>query len=202
MILTVSPFLTHILGFAALCSLTLQAAVNGDSTSTQRWNLGCEPSAERLDADATLSKRAGRYRLVLVADSSGASRRAVSGTLTLIRQTREPDPSSDITTPLFGYTDIDPGSVGAHRVGDPGSKAPTAPGVLVIERQEYGRRMITLRLGSLANRRDLVRYDGAYTALRVLKIDEDGFSGSWRSGGGSGLDLEVTTGYFCAWKVR
>ncbi len=159
----------------------------------------CEPVADGLDGDATLSDRSGRYHLVLVADTGGTDRRTVSGQLTLRRQTLDPESSRDTSTPLFGFTDLDPRSVGAHRVGDPGSEDPSAPGVLVLERSEYGRRGITMRLGSDANRKDLVRYDGAYMALRVHRIDEDGFAGSWRSGGG--LDLSVTTGYFCAWKV-
>lgn len=197
-----TPLLIHILGIAVVYFLALQTAGVGDSPSVQSRNLGCEPAADAdvLSADATLSDRAGEYRLILVSDSSGTSRRIVSGLLALRQQqTQESDLPSDISTPLFGFTDIDPGSVGAHRVGDPGSKDPSAPGVLVIERAEYGRRVITLRLGSDANRKGLVRYDGAYMALKVGKIDEDGFAGSWRSGGGP--DLSVTTGYFCAWKV-
>ena len=64
----------------------------------------------------------------------------------------------------------------------------------MLESDRYGRRVITLRLGSDANRRDLVRYDGAYTVLTVNGIDANGFSGSWRSG----LQLSRTSGYFCA----
>ena len=120
----------------------------------------CEPVADGLDAEATLSDRAGRYHLMLIADSGGTPRRAVSGLLTLRRQTLDPEPLSDTATPLFGFTDFNLESVGAYRVGDPGSEDPSAPGVLVLERSEYGQRVITLRLGLDANRRDLVRYDG------------------------------------------
>ncbi len=222
-LILMTPLPTHILGLAVLCALALQTALNGDfSTATSAVAAmaregGCEPAADRLSAKATLSDRAGRYRLTLVAnsgaadsgstsgDSGSAAHLVVSGLLTLRQQaqqgqqTRTPEPPDDPSTPLYGFTDIDPRSVGAHRVGDPGSKDPSAPGVLVLEREEYGRRVITLRLGSQANRRDLVRYDGAYTVLRVKEIDKGGFAGSWRSGGG--LDLSVTTGYFCAREV-
>ncbi len=228
--------LTCIPGLTAGCSMALQTASNGDSTGEQTsapdetpsapsapsGDYACELTAGSLDADATLADRAGRYHLVLVADSSkvtdssGAvatdanrtSRRTVSGLLTLHRQARDadspdspdsPDSSDDSSTPLYGFTDIDPESVGAHRVGDPGSRDPSAPGVLVLERVEYGRPIITLRLGSDANRQDLVRYDGEYAVLSVSSIDEDGFTGSWRSGGG--LGWSTTTGYFCAWEV-
>ncbi len=220
-----TPLLIHILGLAAGCTLALSTALKGDSPAADAAARGsssspadataqereCEPAAGPLGANATLSDRAGRYRLTLVADSSSvadsgsAAHQIVSGLLTLRRQeqqgqqTRDPESPDDPSTPLYGFTDIDPGSVGAHRVGDPGSKDPSAPGVLVLERSAYGRRVITLRLGSQANRRDLVRYDGAYTVLRVKEIDKEGFAGSWRSGGG--LDLSVTTGYFCAREV-
>ena len=215
-----TPLLMLIFSLIAGCSMALQTASNGDSTVEQSsapdatptassGEYACEPTATagRLEADATLSDRAGRYHLILVADSSGAaadtdrtSRRSVSGLLTLRRQTREQDARNGVSTPLYGFTDVDPESVGAHRVGDPGSRDPSAPGVLVLERVEYGQPIITMRLGSLANRPDLVRYDGAYTVLSVSKIDEEGLAGSWRSGGDMGFT--VTTGYFCAWKVR
>ena len=213
--MSMAPQLILVSCLAASCSVALQTASNNDPAAEKEAAMTgervCEPVADGLDADATLSDRAGRYRLTLVVDASGApadsgstKRHVVTGLLTLRRQVRdqgdqgdpgdpddpgdpgESDPTSDTVTPIFGFTDLDPRSVGAHRVGDPGSEDPAAPGVLVLERSEYGRRIITLRLGSDANRRDLVRYDGDYTALRVHKIDEDGFSGSWRSGGGSG----------------
>ncbi|MDE2846550.1 MAG: hypothetical protein OXO51_07595 [Gemmatimonadota bacterium] len=194
---------------------------SSSSSSASSGDYACEPTAGSLDADATLADRAGRYHLILVAassivadpsgaaaDSNRTSRRAVSGQLTLRRLAREADSSgsadsndrsNDPSTPLYGFTDLDPKSVGAHRVGDPGSRDPSAPGVLVLEREEYGRSIITLRLGSLANRSDLVRYDGTYTVLSVRSIDEKGFAGSWRSGGG--LGFSVTTGHFCALEV-
>ena len=221
--------LVLILGLTAGCSAAAQTASAGDSTveqssasdatpaasSASSEEYVCEPTTGSLDVNATLAERAGRYHLILVVDSSraaadsiGTFRRAVSGRLILHRLARDgdssgsadsTDPSRGTSTPLYGFTDIDPRSVGAHRVGDPGSRDLSAPGVLVLEREEYGRRVITLRLGSDANRRDLVRYDGTYTALSVSRIDEEGFAGSWRSGGG--LGFSVTTGYFCARKV-
>ncbi|MDD9948674.1 MAG: hypothetical protein OXU48_03990 [candidate division Zixibacteria bacterium] len=218
-----------ILGLTAGCTAAAQTASAGDPTveqssasdatpaasSASSAEYACEPTTGSLEVNATLADHAGRYHLTLVADSSraaadsnGTFRRAVSGLLTLRKLARNTDPagsadstdrSSDPSTPLYGFTDVEPELVGAHRVGDPGSMDPTAPGVLVLEREEYGRRVITLRLGSDANRKDLVRYDGTYTALSVSRIDEEGFAGSWRSGGG--LGFSVTTGYFCARKV-
>ena len=237
------PLLIHILGLATVCALALPTVLHGGApaedvtnrsdATVQEWNppaaggshataqeRACEPATGRLDAYATLSDRAGRYHLTLVADagatdsaeadisasdSGSAARPVASGLLTLRsqgpqgQQKGNPEFPAAPSTSLYGFTDIDLVSVGAHRVGDPGSEDPLEPGVLVLEREEYGRRVITLRLGSLANRRDLVRYDGAYTVLRVEEISKGGFAGSWRSGGG--LDLSVTTGYFCAREV-
>lgn len=240
------PLILFILGLTADCAMALQTAPDDEPTYVQSspadpvpQDRGCEPFEGFLSPGATLSDRAGRYHIVLVADSSGvmedsssaegdatSAARAVSGLLTLRRQeptSNSPDTSdapddsdtpgpqdasnssgssyslADASTPLYGFTDVDLESVGAHRVGDPGSRDPSAPGVLVLEREEYGRRIITVRLGSDANRKDLVRYDGTYTALSVRNIDEEGFAGSWRSGGG--LGFSVTTGYFCAREV-
>ena len=82
--------------------------------------------------------------------------------------------------PFFGTLDADLISIGATAPGDIGSLDPMQPGVLVIERladtsSKPGR--ILLRLGSLANRRDVVRFDGGYTVLRVRELDADGIRG-------------------------
>ena len=71
------------------------------------------------------------------------------------------------SAPLYGFTDVDIKAVGAYRVGSLASEDPQAPGVLVLEGNYAGERSILLRLGSIANQRDLRRYDGAYTVLEV-----------------------------------
>jgi hypothetical protein len=55
-----------------------------------------------------------------------------------------------------------------------------------------------LRLGSVANRRDVVRFDGGYTALRVRELNADGFAGSWESG----TRTPSARGYFCATRAE
>ena len=115
---------TCILGLTAACATAMQTVSNGDSTGeqtsasdatptappTSSGEHDCEPTAGSLDADATLADRAGRYHLVLVADSSKVTdsskvadassaatesnrttRRAVSGLLTLHRHDRDVD---------------------------------------------------------------------------------------------------------------
>ena len=157
----------------------------------------CYATSEYLPANASLSDRAGQYRLTLVEVVDETSNRSALGTLTLRRQTQDLDSLLDVSTPLYGYSDINLRSVGAYRVGDPSRQDPKTPGVLVLESDRTGQRVITLRFGSEANRRDVVRYDGAYTVLNVQKIHENGFIGSWRSG----LRLSVVSGYFCAEQI-
>ena len=85
---------------------------------------------------------------------------------------------------------MDVEAVAALRPGDLSSRDPQAPGVLVI--QEDGG--LLMRLGSEANRRGVLRFDGGYTVLRVDRATADGFAGTWSSG-----QMEVqAAGEFCA----
>ncbi len=107
--------------------------------------------------------------------------------------------SEDTTTryPLAGSTDLDPALVGGVGTGDNASTDPTAPGVLVIERHPGAAgapASLMLRLGALANRRGLARFDGGYFALTVRRVDPDGFAGTWSSG----TARQAAAGYFCA----
>jgi hypothetical protein len=88
--------------------------------------------------------------------------------------------------------------VGAVRVGSLSSEDPESPGVLVIESETGTGLSILLRLGSDANRRDLVRFDGGYAVLTVVEITEESFNGTWSSGV-RGPDSE---GFFCATPSR
>ena len=157
----------------------------------------CEPISERLQAGATLAGMAGPYRLTLVEVVDGTDARSAQGTLTLHQQPPGLDSLGPASTPLYGFTDVNLRTVGAHRVGDPASENPQAPGVLVLESDRGGKRRILLRLGADANRRDTALFDGAYTVLEVHKIDADGFAGRWRSG----LRGLRSKGYFCASRV-
>ena len=94
-----------------------------------------------------------------------------------------------ISSPL-----LDREGVGAVRVGSLSSEDPESPGVLVIESQTGAGPSILLRLGSDANRRDLVRFDGGYAVLSVIEITAESFGGTWSSGT-QGPDAE---GFFCA----
>ena len=151
----------------------------------------CNPTTAILADDATLVGARGRYRLVLV---TGTGERTVSGLLELVAFPPGRDVLGSASTPLQGSTDVDPRVVGARRIGDPASKDPDAPGVLVLETVRGGGRQILLRLGSDANRVDRRLYDAGYTVLRVQQIDAGGFSGTWESGARS----SSTTGHFCA----
>ncbi len=157
----------------------------------------CEPPSGRLNVRATLAGREGHYDLALVQVVNGVDTRRARGALILRRQPPGLDSLGEAATPLYGYIDIDLRAVGAHRVGDPGSTDPEAPGVLVLESLHDGKRRILVRLGADANRRDSMLFDGAFTVLEVHAIYRGGFAGSWRSG----LRSLRTGGYFCAWRM-
>ena len=105
----------------------------------------------------------------------------------------------DSTTrhPLVGSAQIDVDALGATRTGELASADMHAPGVLVIERhpiQPAARAEIMLRLGAEANRRGIVRYDGGYFALKVLRVEAFELRRHLVSGGAG----STARGYFCA----
>ena len=184
--------------FMAGCSPFPPAVVRSETAVVESpSSCDCAPATSSLVPEATLSDHAGRFVLVLTGEDDRFPERVVHGTLVLLHQTLNLTAYSGVSNPLYGYADIDLMSVGAYRVGDPGSKNMQAPGVLVLEYDRGGERVIILRFGSEANRRDRVRYDGAYTVLEVQRIDEGGFVGSWRSG----LGLTRASGCFCAVRI-
>jgi hypothetical protein len=165
----------------------------------------CTAPTGELPPSATSTRLGGEYRLRLVATAGPRSREAVDAHLRLsplADSLQVPVPVlgvRDTTTrhPLAGTTDLDPAVVGGVSTGDNASTDPAAPGVLVIERHAGAAgapARIMLRLGALANRRGLVRFDGGYFALTVRRIDADGFAGTWSSG----TAREAAAGYFCA----
>ena len=179
------------LAVMAGCS-TLAQPVAGDAVETVIPS--CVPTAGRLGSAATLASGVGRYELTLVRRIDAADIASATGTLVLYRQVPGLEALGNASTPLYGTAEVDLAAVGAHRPGDTASDAPDAPGVLVLESNRAGARNILLRLGSAANRRDTMLYDGAYTVLEVHEISAGGFSGSWRSGSNS----TRAGGHFCA----
>ena len=159
-----------------------------------------------LVADASLEGREGNYRLTMVEEVDNIPTRTAEGSLVLLAQVesfRQFEGSAGglipgVTSPLFGSTDVKVEAVGAVRVGNLLSQDPASPGVLVIESETGTSPSILLRLGSDANRRDLVRFDGGYAVLTVVEITAESFSGAWSSGV-RGQDSE---GFFCATQSR
>jgi hypothetical protein len=157
----------------------------------------CAP-VEAASASVTADNLAGEYKLRFVATSGSKRGTTAAGKLTLMPQDSAywrldlPGSSRDSTLslPLYGTASMDFASVGAVIPGDPGSSNPANPGVLVME---YPGRVM-LRLGSEANRRDVRRFDGAFTALQVQQVSDKGFAGTWRSG----LGVDESSGHFCA----
>ena len=136
----------------------------------------------------------GDYAIVLTARSGERSGETSHGELRLV--------SRDSTgVPFYGWTDVQFDEIGAHRLGDPSSTDIAAPGVLVLTSPDTADPAspgqvgsVTLRIGSQANRSDIIRFDGAYTALYVRWIEAESFGGDWASG----ITGPEAEGEFCA----
>ena len=177
-----------LLGLLALCAW-------GPSACQRRAPAPAPPCAEvqgALPAEARAEGLAGDFRLTLVATRSARTGARTTGALHLRRNDAGagPAPAEGVRYPLYGWAEVAADSVGAVAPGDVGSRDAARPGVLVI--QERAR--IILRLGAEANRRDVVRFDGAYFTLVPAAIRADGFAGRWNSGVGG----QTASGYFCA----
>jgi hypothetical protein len=102
--------------------------------------------------------------------------------------------------PLYGALDASIEQVGGLRLGSAAELDPAQPGVAVLEQvaqQETGSVLsITMRIGSDANNRELVRFDGGFMALYVREITPQGFRGDWASG----IRGPEQEGYFCAFR--
>ena len=138
----------------------------------------------------------GEYSLRLVATLGPRRGSTAGGRLTLVTNEASAGGESDtaapasFTRPFRGTVEVKLDEVGAVAPGDLGATDPAAPGVLVMEAP--GR--VILRLGSEANRTDVRRFDGAFTALRVQQVSDEGFRGTWQSGGAG----QAASGHFCA----
>jgi hypothetical protein len=162
----------------------------------------CAPIEADLSTDVGAELLEGEFRIRFVAPSASGTERVATGTMKLFPN--EASPRAGDTTyayPFFGTLDANLADVGATAPGDIGSLDPMQPGVLVIQRladspPRPGR--LLLRLGSLANRRDVTRFDGGYTALRVRELNDDGFAGNWESG----APMPTARGHFCATRVQ
>ncbi|HEX7336145.1 MAG TPA: hypothetical protein VF252_02965 [Gemmatimonadales bacterium] len=162
--------------------------------------MSCVPGTGGPKADA--EGLVGSYRLKLVATEGPRAGQATEGTLglrpyegSLRAVTIDGMRDTAASYVHYGSADVDLEAVGAVRLGNLGSLDPTRPGAVVLERKG----VITLRLGSEANRRDVVRFDGGFTALRVAGASREGFTGSWTSGVGI---QRSSAGYFCAVRME
>ena len=175
-------------------------AACGGATTGQADPQACAPVAAPA-SDLTADGLAGEYTVRLIATSGPKQDASASGRLELraqdsaYRTTDRVDGSADTTYsfPLYGTAEVDFAALGATIPGDPGSSDPSSPGVLVIERPGG----VMLRLGSVANRRGIRRFDGGYMVLQVQQVTDSGFAGSWRSA----ANLQESGGHFCAVRV-
>jgi hypothetical protein len=171
-------------------ALALLAACGG-ANSGQSNPQPCAP-VEAPSAAVDATKLGGLFDVRMVATAGMKRGSTAEGRLELRPHpgAHGSDSGSETTYPLSGTAELDFAAVGAVVPGDPGSSDSLSPGVLVLERHGG----VMLRVGSEANRQDVVRFDGAFTALQVTQVTDDGFAGTWRSGVGT----EESEGHFCA----
>ena len=167
------------------------------------------PEGTVLGANAQAESLAGSYRVTLVGTSADYSDRQIQGMLELHPQDSAFQsialpggvPVSGAHMPLYGALDAAIEDVGGMRLGRADLLDPAQPGVAVLEQVTQNVtgsvRSITMRVGSDANNRDLVRFDGGFMALYVQDVTPEGFGGTWASGV-RGPEHE---GYFCAFRV-
>lgn len=191
-----------ITGLCVLAMLSVSCAGRQQSSTSE-----CVHPPGSLTTDVAAMQLEGTFQLTLVAREGEKAGSRSAGRLQLMVQDSSrrvvgvPGGVADTTAsaPLYGTADIDVEAVGALRLGDLSSRDPMRPGVLVLERRTdpASPPSIVLRLGSIANQRDVLRFDGGYTALHVQEITEGGFRGTWASGT-MGPQAE---GYFCAVRI-
>ena len=181
----------------------------GDSASADALAAICTPTptaGATLRGDASLADAAGDWRLVVVAEEGDAAGTEVESTLTLAAHAPEMRtvigfdgaPMPNASAPLYGSTDLDLTALGGLDMGGLDSDDPAAPGIGVYETRAPDASRpasIVLRLGSEANRRGDVAFDGGTSVLRVQRIGDDGFAGTWRS---QVSGRTVAAGWFCA----
>ena len=161
----------------------LLAGCGGNAAQADTQIQACTPVEAGSEAVAA-DELGGRYTLRMVATSGAKRGSSAEGQMELMTNTSAGESS------MNGTAELDFASVGAVVPGDPKSTDPLSPGVLVLE----GSSGVMLRVGSEANRKDVRRFDGAYTALQVTQVTDQGFAGTWRSG----LGTQESEGHFCA----
>ena len=190
-------------------ALLLAGCARQSESGTVAETTACTQKQGPLSADASAASLAGSYHLTLIATAGDSTGRRAEGRLTLERNDSARTavvsagvPNPNVTTPVFGWTDLVGGAVGAVNTGSLRATDPEAPGALVLESRAGGAGAapeIILRLGEYSNRRDRVLFDGGYTVLRVSWIEEDAFGGTWES---AAMNYGSAGGYFCAYPVR
>ena len=174
-----------------VASLGLAGCANNQPPEPSLESGVCGQASPDAGSLAQVEDLGGDYALVLTARTGERSGGTTHGELRLVAR-------DSTRVQFYGWTDVQLDEIGAHRLGDPSSTDVEAPGVLVLTSPDPASPgkvgSVTLRIGSQANRSDIVRFDGAYTALYVRWIEPDAFGGDWASG----ITGPEAVGEFCA----
>ncbi len=160
----------------------------------------CAPQDGILSHTFNVASLAGDYRLTLVATAGDSVGKSVEGQLRLmphadsLKQLSVLGGPATVGTPLYGTAEIALARVNALDLGGLSSSDPMKPGAIMIERHIDAGLEVIMRLGSQANQRNLVNFDGGYTALTLRWAEGGAFGGSWASG----MMGPQAGGHFCA----
>jgi hypothetical protein len=148
---------------------------------------------------------AGSFQLTLTATEGPMSGRTVQGQLALrlmvdsLRRVNRPGATDTVTVPVIGTTDLAIEEVGAARLGNLLSADSERPGVAIwVSHGADGGVSAVMRIGQEQIHTNLLRIEGAYTALYVRQVSAAGIYGGWASGDGR---RQVASGYFCATRL-
>ena len=168
----------------------------------------CLPVAADSGAALQVDEMPGTYTVTFVATAGSREGRQAVGRMILRPQdaglvrVEHADTSVVVRQPTIGQLDLALEEVGAARIGDPMSQSDSMPGVGFYVTQLRGGAVtaVVARVGSGANVRGLLMFDGSYFSLFVRQAGGGRIAGEWRSGTGE-MNVTEARGYFCAAKT-
>jgi hypothetical protein len=164
----------------------------------------CDPLAVPSSPTIVLAALPGRYTMRFVANEGVRAGDSALATLELWpQQAALASPADGTTQPVVGRIDLDAASIGAADTGDPMAAGDSAPGVGVYVWNQAGTPQVLARIGSAANARGPLQFDGAWFTLFIERADVQIVSGSWRSGSAPAWPpIPEARGRFCADRTR
>jgi hypothetical protein len=164
----------------------------------------CDPSVVPLPPPIVLSGLPGRYAVRFVVTGGIRAGDSALATLELRPQQVALSLLADGTMqPAVGRIDVDASRIGAADTGDPMATSDSAPGVGIYISPQSGTPQVWARIGSSANARSPLQFDGAWFTWFIERADAQALAGSWRSGtSNTWPPVPEARGRFCADRIE